>query len=356
MKKIKTLVKAIISVATTMCIAAMCLVLTACNSDNVTLTVLNWGDYIDPDILVMFTEETGIRVNYSTFVDNEDLYVKLTRGGINADVVFPSDYMVQRLIEEELVLPLNFDNIPNHSYVGDRFTGLYYDPDDTYSVPFMWGTLGIIYNPTMLPDDYAVDSWETLWNEEHGRTVFMHSITRESFVVALQMLGYSANTTNISELHEARDMLIEQRKLVLAYTADDTRDKMVGREGSRGVIYNGCAFYGLELSDYELEFAMPKEGGLLWYDAMVVSATTKHQAEAEAFINFITRPDIALMNMEYVGYSAANMGGFDLLDEEWQECEIFWPREESLQNAETLIHLGEFTREYENAWSEVLMS
>jgi len=186
------------------------------------LKVYNWGDYIDESVIEEFEEKYNIDVIYDTFATNEEMYVKIKGGGSDYDIAFPSDYMIERMIKEDMLEKINFDNIPNYKYIDDRFKNLAYDPNNEYSVPYMWGTVGIIYNKTMV--DEPVDSWQILWDEKYAKQIFMLDSSRDSIGITLKMLGYSLNTRNMDELEQAKQKLIEQKPLVLSYMGDDIKD------------------------------------------------------------------------------------------------------------------------------------
>jgi spermidine/putrescine transport system substrate-binding protein len=331
-------------------IAVMGLVLASCGS-RPTINVYNWGDYIDPDIIRIFEQETGIRVRYSTYSRNEELYTRIARGGSGYDVVFPSDHMISKMIREDLLERLDFANIPNYINVDARFMGLDYDPDNLYSVPYLWGTMGILYNTTMVHQD--VDSWNILWDTNFARQIFMYESMRDIIAVGQRRLGFSVNDTNLANLYLVRDSLIEQKPLVQAYLDENIRDKMIGREGALAMVYSGDAMYCIEEND-ELAYIVPKEGSIVWFDAMVIPKGARNKAHAEAFINFMLRPDIALMNTLYVGYSTTNYEAFKLLSAEWQNDPVYWPCDDVLARCEVLLDLGDFTREYDRIWTQVL--
>ena len=205
--------------------AVILLSIVGCASDKEVLNVYNWGEYIDMAVIDMFEEETGIKVNYNTFTTNEDMYVKLSKGRVSYDLVFPSDYMIQRMIQEDMLQKINMENIPNYSKIDDVHKNLSYDPNNEYSVPYLWGTVGILYNKTMVSD--TVDSWDILWNEKYSQKIFMQDSQRDSMMVALIKLGYSQNTTDQTQIDEAMNLLIEQKPLVLGYLVDEVKDKMV---------------------------------------------------------------------------------------------------------------------------------
>ena len=334
-----------------MCMAAMLLALAGCGDSENVINIFNWGNYMDESIFAEFTEQTGIRVNVTHFASNEEMYTRVTSGGSVFDLLFPSDYMIERMIREELLYQLDFSNIPNHRYIDERFLNLAYDPHNLYSVPYMWGTLGILYNTTMV--DVVVDSWDILWDPQFAGQIFMYDSMRDTFAVALNRLGYSINTTNPDELAAARDSLIEQRPLVRAYVGDDVKNSMIGREAALAVVFSGDAMFTMSLND-ELNYVVPREGSNVWFDAMVIPRGARNKAGAEAFINFLNYPEIALRNTLYIGYSTTNRAAFDMLPEEIRNNPVYWPSDEVYYRAEAFIHLGEFTAAFERAWTEVL--
>ena len=217
--------------------------LTGCGGGR-SINVYNWGDYIDEDILAMFEKETGIRVNYDTFASNEAMYTKLKSGGASYDIAIPSDYMIEKMINEDMLERINFDNVPNIKNIHSRFKGLIYDPSGEYSVPYMWGTLGILYNTAMV--DEPVQSWDILWNPLYANRIFMYNSQRDSLAVSLKRLGYSINTKNLNELNAAVEQLKLQKPLVRAYAGDSIKDSMIGNEGALALVYSGDAIYAIE--------------------------------------------------------------------------------------------------------------
>ena len=276
------------------------------------LVVYNWGEYIDPEVLTIFEEETGINVVYEEFETNEILYPKVSSGAIAYDVVCPSDYMIQRMIENDLLTEINFDNIPNIKNIGKQYMeqSRQFDPENKYSVPYCWGTVGILYNKTMV--DEPVDSWSILWNPKYKDNILMQDSVRDAFGATLKYLGYSLNSTDLDELTEAKNLLIEQKPLVQAYVIDQVRDKMIGNEAALGVIYSGEAIY-TQKENPNLEYVIPKEGSNIWIDSWVIPKNAEHKENAEKFINFLCRPDIALMNFEYITYSTPNEAARELI-------------------------------------------
>ena len=315
-----------------------------------TIKVYNWGDYIDQDVIREFEKKHEIRVIYEEFATNEDMYVKLSAGGADYDVVIPSDYMIERMIDEGMLNKINMANIPNYKYIDERFKNLNFDPKNEYSVPYMWGTVGIIYNTTMVDD--IVDSWDILWNEKYSKEIFMLDSQRDSLMVALKLLGYSINTRNISELEEARDLLIAQKPLVLAYVGDEVKDKMIGNEGALAVVWSGDAVYMMD-ENPDLEYVIPKEGTNLWFDSMVIPASSKNKEGAELFINYMLDPEVAFMNADYIGYATPHIEARKMLDEELTSDRTFYPEPEDLVKTEVFKDLADFLSEYDRIWTEI---
>ena len=321
------------------------------------LVVYNWGEYIDPEVLTMFEEETGIDIVYEEFETNEILYPKISSGAIAYDVICPSDYMIQRMIENDLLSEINFDNIPNIKNIGEQYMeqSKQFDPENKYSVPYCWGTVGILYNKTMV--DEPVDSWSILWNPKYKDSILMQDSVRDAFGATLKYLGYSLNSTDLDELTEAKNLLIEQKPLVQAYVIDQVRDKMIGNEAALGVIYSGEAIY-TQKENPNLEYVIPKEGSNIWIDSWVIPKNAEHKENAEKFINFLCRPDIALMNFEYITYSTPNEAARELIeDESIRNSEIAFPDLSKYDNLETFQYLGtEADQVYGDLWNKVKSS
>ena len=321
------------------------------------LIVYNWGEYIDPEVLTIFEKETGIDVIYEEFETNEILYPKISSGAIAYDVICPSDYMIQRMIENDLLSEINFDNIPNIKNIGEQYMeqSKQFDPENKYSVPYCWGTVGILYNKTMV--DEPVDSWSILWNPKYRDSILMQDSVRDAFGATLKYLGYSLNSTDLDELTEAKNLLIEQKPLVQAYVIDQVRDKMIGNEAALGVIYSGEAIY-TQKENPNLEYVIPKEGSNIWIDSWVIPKNAEHKENAEKFINFLCRPDIALMNFEYITYSTPNEAARELIeDEDIRNSEIAFPDLSKYDNLETFQYLGtEADQVYGDLWNKVKSS
>ena len=321
------------------------------------LVVYNWGEYIDPEVLTMFEEETGIDIVYEEFETNEILYPKISSGAIAYDVICPSDYMIQRMIENDLLSEINFDNIPNLKNIGKQYLeqSRQFDPENKYSVPYCWGTVGILYNKMMV--DEPVDSWSILWDPKYKDNILMQDSVRDAFGVTLKYLGYSLNSIDLDELTEAKNLLIEQKPLVQAYVIDQVLDKMIGNEAALGVIYSGEAIY-TQKENPNLEYVIPKEGSNIWIDSWVIPKNAEHKENAEKFINFLCRPDIALMNFEYITYSTPNEAARELIeDESIRNSEIAFPDLSKYDNLETFQYLGtEADQVYGDLWNKVKSS
>ncbi|MDD2979102.1 MAG: extracellular solute-binding protein [Hespellia sp.] len=316
--------------------------------------VYNWGEYLDPEVLTMFTEETGIDVVYEEYETNEIMYPKVQSGAIAYDVVCPSDYMIQRMIENDLLAELDFDKIPNIKNIGTAYMeqSRQFDADNLYSVPYCWGTVGILYNKTMV--DEPIDSWAVLWDEKYKDNILMQDSVRDAFGITLKYLGYSLNSTDLDELEEAKELLIKQKPLVQAYVVDQVRDKMIGNEAALGVIYSGEAIY-TQMENPDLEYVIPKEGSNLWIDSWVIPKNAKHKENAEAFINFLCRADIAKMNFDYITYSTPNEAGRTLIeDPAIRNSTIAFPSPDQLANCETFQFLGDKNDAiYNQLWREI---
>ena len=322
------------------------------NSEKV--VVYNWGEYLDPEVLTLFEQETGIDVVYEEFETNEILYPKISSGAIAYDVICPSDYMIQRMIENNLLAEINFDNIPNVKNIGKDYMeqSRQFDPENKYSVPYCWGTVGILYNKTMV--DEPITSWSVLWDEKYKDNILMQDSVRDAFGVTLKYLGYSLNSTDLDELTEARDLLIKQKPLVQAYVIDQVRDKMIGNEAAIGVIYSGEAIY-TQMENPDLEYVIPEEGSNIWIDSWVIPKNADNKENAEKFINFLCRPEIALMNFEYITYSTPNSEARKLIeDEAIRNSEIAFPDLSKYDNLETFQYLGtEADQTYGELWNQV---
>lgn len=314
------------------------------------LNVYNWGDYIDESVLKDFEKQYKTKVNYDTFTTNEDMYVKLKAGGSSYDLVIPSDYMIKRMIDEDMVEKLDFNNIPNYKHIGATFKKLDYDPQDQYSVPYMWGTVGILYNKKMVPT--KPDSWKILWDKKYAKQILMMDSQRDCIGITLKMLGYSLNSEKLSELEQAKKALIQQKPLVLAYVVDEVKDKMIAEEAALAVVWSGDAVYCIRENE-NLDYVIPKEGSNLWFDAMVIPKGAANKEVAEKFINFMCDTEIAFRNADYIGYSSPHTEAVKKLPQEITGNRSAYPLEEDLKSCEVFTKLGNVLKEFDRIWTEV---
>ncbi len=340
-------------------ITASSVLLTGCGSSkenaNGEVIVYNWGEYIDPEVITMFEEETGIKVIYDEYETNETMYPKVEAGAAQYDVICPSDYMIQKMIDNDLLQELDFEKLPNATAnIGEQYweQSTQFDANNSYSVPYCWGTVGILYNRTMV--DEPVTSWSILWDEKYADNILMQDSVRDAFMVALKLNGYSMNSMDTAELETAKQSLIDQKPLVQAYVIDQVRDKMIGNEAAIGVIYSGEAIY-TQRENPDLEYVIPEEGTNVWIDSWVVPKNAANVDNAHAFIDFMCRPDIALMNFEYITYSTPNDGARELIeDEDIKNSSIAFPDLSQYSNLETFSYLGEEGDTlYNELWKEV---
>lgn len=346
-------------IALGLCTCMTAALLSGCGSANKypngKVYVYNWGEYIDPETLDMFEKETGIQVIYDEFDTNETMYPKVEAGASNYDVVCPSDYMIQKMIDNDLLQELNWDNIPNaKANIGAQYyeQSEAFDPGNRYAVPYCWGTVGILYNKTMV--DEPVTSWSILWDEKYADSILMQDSVRDLFMVGLKSLGYSMNSTDEKELNEAKDLLIQQKPLVQAYVIDQVRDKMIGNEAALGVIYSGEAIF-TQRENPDLEYVIPKEGTNVWIDGWVIPKNAENVENAEKFIDFICRGDIALLNFDYITYSTPNTAAQALIeDDDIRNSKIAFPDLSQYDGLETFSYLGDDADAlYNDLWKEI---
>ena len=346
--------KALLSMVAALTAAAMC----GCGSSdtpNGEVIVYNWGEYIDPEVIEMFEEEFGIDVIYDEYETNETMYPKVEAGAATYDIVCPSDYMIDKMIQNDLLQEINFDNIPNaKANIGASYweQSEQFDPGNKYSIPYCWGTVGILYNKTMVSE--PITSWDVLWDEKYADNILMQDSVRDAYMVALKRNGASMNTTDTAELEAAKEELIAQKPLVQAYVVDQVRDKMIGNEAAIGVIYSGEAIY-TQRENSDLEYVIPEEGTNVWIDSWVMLKDAPNKENAEKFINFLCRPDIALKNFEYITYSTPNVAAQELIeDEDIKNSPIAFPDLTQYENMETFLYLGEeFDENLNELWKQV---
>lgn len=331
-------------------------------NDGISINVYNWGEYI-PDgseegvlnLNAEFTKLTGITVNYSTYATNEELYAKLKGGGSTYDIIIPSDYMISRMIKEDMLEPLDMNNIPNFDNIMDKFKSLEYDSDSKYSVPYTWGTVGIIYDATAV-DGEDID-WDILWNEDYTGRILMFDNPRDAFAIAENMLGYSLNTENSEELEKAAEKLKEQKKFVQAYVMDEIFDKMGAGEAVVAPYYAGDAL--TLMNEYEnLGFVIPESGTNMFVDAVCIPKGSKNKEAAEMYINFLNEPKVAYAITDYVGYSTPNGEAFKLLDDEIKNNGISYPNDGFLKNKTTVFKnlSDEANKKMQSLWTEMKSS
>ncbi|WP_297203725.1 ABC transporter substrate-binding protein [uncultured Brachyspira sp.] len=327
---------------------------------NLSVNVYNWGEYISDgsdgslDVNKTFEELTGIKVNYSTFASNEELYVKLKVGGIQYDVIIPSDYMIEKLIKENLVQKLNYNNIPAHTNIAKRFVKLPFDPTGEYSVAYTWGVTGIVYNRQLVSENEEEIDWKILFDKKYKGQILMYYNPRDAFGIAQAYLGYSLNTTNETELRECARILKEQKPLVQSYVMDEIYDKMEAGEAALGVYYAGDSLSMME-SNHDLNFVIPKKGANLFVDSICIPSSSGSPELGEMYINFLCEPEIALANIEYINYASPNDGAIAIMSSATRNNKIIYPDQVTLDNCEVYITLPDETNILmEDLWNEIL--
>lgn len=303
-----------------------------------TITVYNWGEYIDPDLIKQFEEETGIKVIYETFDSNEGMMSKVEQGGTAYDISVPSEYMIEMMKEKDLLLPIDYNKVPNIKHIDPYFLDLAFDPDNQFSVPYFWGTVGIAFNPTLL-EGQTFESWDDLWDPSLKQRVILVDSARETIGMGLNSLGYSLNSTDLGELRKATDKLKELSPNVKAVIGDEVTQLMVNNEAAVSLTWSGQAA-DMMYENEDIDYVVPEEGSNLWFDNIVIPKTAKNIDGAHAFINFMLDPEIAAQNADYVGYSTPNLSALDLMDPEVVEDERFYPDEETRSHLEVYKNLG----------------
>lgn len=325
--------------------------------DNLTLYVYNWGLYISDgsdesvDVIEAFEELTGIKVNYTTYDSNESMYAKLKSGGASYDVIVPSDYMIGKMREEGMLAKLDMDNIPNFAKIGDKYKGLAYDPENEYSVAYTWGTVGLIYNTTMVEE--APTSWADMWDVQYAGNVLMFNNSRDAFAIAAKKIGKSLNPSTVEEVNRIAEELKKQKSVVQAYVMDEIFDKMEGGEAAMAPYYAGDAITMLDECE-DLDFVFPEEGVNFFVDAMCVPAGAKNQEAAEMFINFMCETDVGAANCDFIGYSTPITDVWEVLDDDLKYSPIAYPDDEVMARTEVFITLpDEINAAMDMAWSDM---
>ncbi len=351
--------KRLISFLLILMVLCAALPVSASAAGEVTINVYNWGQYISDgtdgsiDVIAEF-EKTypNIKVNYSTFDSNESMYTKLKTGGTTIDVIIPSDYMIEKLIAEDMLLPLDYNNIPNYSYIDESFKSLAYDPLNLYSVPYTWGCVGIIYN-TKYVDAADATGWELLWNEKYADKILMFDNPRDAFAVAQSELGLDPNGETEADLQTAAGKLREQKPLVQGYVMDQIFGKMERGEAWIAPYYAGD-FLLMQQTNPDLAFLMPQEGFNLFVDAACIPTCCENKAAAETFINFLTEPEIMGQNLEYLGYSAPASAAKEFMSDEVAQSPIAYPEAATLAHGFSFSALSEpGTQLMNRLWLEV---
>lgn len=322
------------------------------------IDVCNWGEYVANDSVNFldvnedFEKLTGIKVNYTLFSSNEELYTKLKSGGASYDLIVPSDYMIGKMIGEGMIQKLDFGNIPNYKYIDEKYKDTNFDPNNEYSVPMYWGVVGIIYNTTMV-DEEDLTGWNILWNEKYANNMLMFSNSRDAFAISLLDLGYDFNTTDKAEIEEAAGHLRAQKPLVQAYVMDEIYDKMEGGEAAVAPYYNGDAVLMMDVNE-DLDFFLP-ENTSIFIDSFCIPTGAKNKEAAEMYINYMCESTVAAANSYYVGYSTPHMGAMELLDEELVENEIAYPEDEFIASLDALLTLpAETTSLTDSLWTDIM--
>lgn len=314
------------------------------------VNVYNWADYIDEEVIREFEREFGIRVNYDVFSNNEELHAKLIAGATGYDVIFPTDYMVEVLIEEGLLMPLDHDALPNLKHIDPRFLDAPFDPGNEYSVPYLWGTAGIGVNTRWVKE--PVDSWEILWDPKYRGRIAMLNDSREVFGAALKLMGESLNESDLEKLEEAKQLLLQQKPLVLTYDSDNTKNLLLSDEVWLAHGWSGDVLQAVE-EDPDIVYVVPKEGTTLWMDNMAIPVGARNPENALKLINFLLRPEISARLSEYTRYPSPNLASHEYTDPEVLADEMIYPPDEVLARAEWMEDLGDAAPLLDRLWTEL---
>jgi len=317
-----------------------------------TLVVYNWYDYIDEAVIDMFEEETGIKVKYVNFTTCEEMYVKMTQGGSQFDIIVPSDYIIERLIKDDMLAEIDYSKLTNTNGLLSWMWECDYDMGNKYSVPYMWGTVGILYNTDYV--DGEITSWSSLFDTAYKRDVLMLDSIRDTMGTTLKYLGYSLNCHEEEALGKATELLIQQKNdnIVQGYLVDEVKDKMVAGEAAMAVMWSGDAMYSIMEND-SLKFVVPEEGSNVWVDALCIPKTSEHYEAALKFIDFMCRPDIAAMNYEYIHYASPIQDVVDNLPEDEAANPAVNPGDEAISRCEFFHDIMDYMDLYNKYWMEI---
>ena len=324
---------------------------TAGSSGDNSLVVLNYGKYLDASAIKMFEQETGIKIKLEEYESPEEMYTKFSAGSISYDVVCTSDYMVERLIHEGKVAPIDFSSFSYYKNLDPAILAAaeVFDPQNQYSMPYFYGTLGILYNTTMVSEE-ETESWNILWDDRYRDTIIMQNSVRDSFVPALRLLGRDINTEDETDLRDALSLLVEQKPLVYAYYVDETADEMIAGNAALTLVYSGEAATAME-SNADLSYTVPKEGSNLWIDSWFIPADSTHKENAEKFLDFLCRENVAMLNFVCVCYATPNQAVVDALDEDTRNDTTIFPPVDVFANCTVYKQLGSDTPElYSYLW------
>jgi spermidine/putrescine transport system substrate-binding protein len=326
------------------------------------LNVFNWGEYISDsyedgmlDVNREFEKLTGIKVNYVTFESNEDMYAKIKNGGVSYDIVVPSDYMIERMVDENLLQQFDPNELPNYHYIDEKYKGMYYDPDNRYSVPYNVGMVGLIYNTKMV--EGTPDSWTIMWDEKYAGKILMIDNPRDAMAIPQKILGYSFNDPDLKQLDDVAQMLIDQKPLLQSYVMDEVFNKMESGEAAMVPYYVGDYIIMSEVNP-DLAFVYPKEGVNIFVDAMCIPRSAQNVEAAKKYINFLLDPEIALNNAWYIGYASPNTAVVENEDyADYAENQYLYPDEEHMPNVEYFHNLPQETlKHYSELWNQIKMA
>ncbi|MGX7030323.1 ABC transporter substrate-binding protein [Vagococcus zengguangii] len=338
MKKLKVLLIGILAIIVILFFTSRHMRTAQGHTSGNTLTIYNWGDYIDPELIGKFEDQTGYKVSYETFDSNEAMFTKIKQGGTSYDLTIPSEYMIQKMMKEDMLHKLDYSKIKGIEAIDPRFMDLDFDPDNQYSIPYFWGTLGIVYNDKQFSED-DIQHWDDLWKPELHDSLMLIDGAREVIGLALNSNGQSLNSTDKDELLAASKKLSTLTDNVKAIVADEIKMYMINEEASVAVTFSGEAAEMVDSNEH-LHYVIPSEGSNLWFDNIVIPKTAKNIDGAYDFINFMLEPENAAQNAEYIGYATPNKEAMAIMPEEITSDEQFYPSDETVNNLEVYEDLG----------------